>query len=98
MLPDYITIARQEKVDQEDAMKMEWLEKNKTENLGNEMPDFEYYAPMNHFLANYYPYATLFSQGNAFLISISFCITDYKKWNLMGLSVAMLCLPIGNDL
>ena len=89
-----VKIAKEEKAEQEDAMKMEWLEKNKTENLGEKMPAFEYYAPLNHFLGNYYPYATLFSQGVAFLISVSFYNTDYKKWNLMGFSVALLCLPI----
>ena len=89
-----VEIAKQEKINQENAMRFEWLEKNKTEILTEKMPNFEYYEPLNHFLINYYTYTTLFSQGNAFLISISFAITDYKKWNLMGLSVAMLCLPI----
>lgn len=89
-----VEIAMGKKINQENAMRLEWLEKNKTEILTEKMPNFEYYEPFNNFLINYYTYATLFSQGTAFLISISFAITDYKKWNLMGLSVAMLCLPI----
>ena len=69
------------------------MSRNETESLG-EMPDFEHYDGLNHFLANYYPYLTVFCQGNAFISSVLFHFTNYRHWNLLGTIIANLCLPV----
>ena len=69
------------------------MKQNETEVLG-EMPEFEYYDGLNHFLTNYYPYLTLFCQGFAYLFAITYHFTNYKSWNLLGTMIAALCLPV----
>ena len=69
------------------------MKRNETEPLG-EMPDFEYYDGLNHFLGNYYPYLTGFCQGNGYLFCILYHFTNYRYWNLLGCSIAALCLPV----
>ena len=69
------------------------MSRNENESLGA-MPNFEHYDELNHFLANYYPYLTVFCQGNAFLLSVLFHFTNYKYWNLLGTIIASLCLPV----
>ena len=69
------------------------MKQNETEVLG-EMPEFEYYDGLNHFLANYYPYLTLFCQGFGYLFCVMYHFTSYKCWNFLGTMTAVLCLPV----
>ena len=58
------------------------------------MPDFEYYELENHISINYYPYLTLFCQGGAFITGVLYSYTNYRFWNILGTSMATLCLPV----
>ena len=69
------------------------MKQNETEVLG-EMPEFEYYDGLNHFLLNYYPYLTLFCQGVGYLFAIMYHFTSYKYWNLLGTMTLLLGLPV----
>ena len=71
----------------------EWLKRNQTEPQG-ETPDFEYYTGLNNFLGNYYPYLTVFCQGNGYLFSVLYHFTNYRYWNFLGTMIAILCLPV----
>ena len=86
--------ARQEKIDKEEAMQLEWLElrqANLTEDL--EQMDFVYSDTFNTIKRNFY-FMTVPCQGFAFLLAVAHHYTDYKKWNLLGKGMAMMCLPI----
>ena len=48
----------------------------------------------NYFLINYYPFLTSICQSVAFLCVALHSFTDYRKWNLLGTTMAVLCLPI----
>ena len=53
--------ARQLKLDKEEEMKLEWLQKNINDT--SNMPEFEWYSTENWILRNYYLQMTLWSQG-----------------------------------
>ena len=98
--------ARQEKIDKEEAMKLEWLElrglnlnedldNNTFANMTGEMDNisFVYDDTLNTIKRNFY-LLTIPCQGSAFIIAVAYHYTDYKKWNFLGTAIASLCLPV----